>query len=190
MKLGTGRGRLTLVGVFGGCAVMVLAACSSGGGGHRASYPGPSRPASTASGALNVGTASGNAGTYLTGAGGRALYLWMGDHGTASSCSGACANAWPPLTAASAPAVSGSAVASKLGLVKRSDGTEQVTYGGHPLYYFAGDSAAGTTSGEGSDGFGARWWLVSPGGTALTGTSAGTGSSGGAGSSGGGGNGY
>ena len=55
-------------------------------------------------------------------------------------------------------------MASDLGTITRSDGTKQVTYDGHPLYYFAGDSGAGMASGQGSDGFGAKWWLVSPAG--------------------------
>jgi hypothetical protein len=64
--------------------------------------------------------------------------------------------------------VSGSAKASDLGTITRSDGTKQVTYDGHPLYYFAGDSGPGQTSGQGSDGFGAKWWLVAPSGTQIT----------------------
>jgi hypothetical protein len=59
-------------------------------------------------------------------------------------------------------------VASDLGTITRSDGTKQVTYDGHPLYYFAGDSGAGTATGQGSDGFGAKWWLVSPAGADVT----------------------
>ena len=50
----------------------------------------------------------------------------------------------------------------------RSDGTEQVTYKGHPLYYFVADTSAGSTKGQGSDAFGAKWWLVAPSGTAIT----------------------
>jgi hypothetical protein len=62
----------------------------------------------------------------------------------------------------------GDAKASDLGTITRSDGTKQVTYDGHPLYYFSGDSAAGQVNGQGSDGFGAKWWLVSPAGTQIT----------------------
>jgi Secreted repeat of unknown function len=51
----------------------------------------------------------------------------------------------------------------------RSDGSKQATYDGHPLYYFAGDSGPGQTSGQGSDSFGAKWWLVAPTGAAITG---------------------
>ncbi len=64
----------------------------------------------------------------------------------------------------------GSAKASDLGTITRSDGTKQVTYDGHPLYYFVGDSAAGQTNGQGSDNFGAKWWLVAPSGAEITGT--------------------
>ena len=63
---------------------------------------------------------------------------------------------------------SGSAKASDLGTITRSDGTKQVTYNGHPLYYYAGDSGSGTASGQGSDSFGAKWWLVSPSGSDVT----------------------
>ena len=63
---------------------------------------------------------------------------------------------------------SGSASASDLGTITRSDGTKQVTYNGHPLYYYAGDSGAGMASGQGSDSFGAKWWLVSPSGSDVT----------------------
>jgi len=62
----------------------------------------------------------------------------------------------------------GSAKPSDLGTITRSDGTKQVTYDGHPLYYFAGDSGAGTASGQSSDSFGAKWWLVAPNGSDVT----------------------
>ena len=75
-----------------------------------------------------------------------------------------------------------------LGTTNRGGGVHQVTYAGHPLYYFAGDQGAGQTNGEGSTGFGASWWVVSPGGTAITHGSAGSTSSGSSsGGSGGGG---
>jgi hypothetical protein len=66
--------------------------------------------------------------------------------------------------------VSGTAKASDLGTITRSDGTKQVTYDGHALYYFSGDSGAGTATGQGSDGFGAKWWLVAPTGSDVTGS--------------------
>lgn len=126
----------------------------------------PSAPTS-GSGAV-ISTADGADGTYLVGPSGRAVYLWVADTSSASTCSGACAAAWPPVTTDGAPTASGSAVAAELGTTARDDGTEQVTYHGHPLYYYAGDSAAGQTNGQGSGGFGAPWWLVAPAGTAIT----------------------
>jgi predicted lipoprotein with Yx(FWY)xxD motif len=86
-----------------------------------------------------VSATSGSDGTFLTGAGGRALYLWVADAKGTSSCSGVCAKAWPPLTTKSKPVAAGSVKASQLGTIKRSDGTQQVTYDGHALYYFEGD---------------------------------------------------
>jgi hypothetical protein len=85
-----------------------------------------------------------------------------------SACSGACAGAWPPVPASGTVTAGSGVTASDLGTITRSDGTKQVTYDSHPLYYFAGDSAAGQTSGQGSDGFGAKWWLVSPAGAQIT----------------------
>jgi predicted lipoprotein with Yx(FWY)xxD motif len=126
-----------------------------------------------------VGTTKGSEGTFLTGAGGRALYLWVADAKGMSSCSGACAKAWPPLTTKGKPIATGSVKASQLGTIKRSDGSKQVTYDGPPLYYFEGDPKSGTTTGQGSNAFGAKWWLVSTSGSAITsgGAAASTGAS-------------
>ncbi len=132
---------------------------------------GAAASSATSTSAVTIGTQSGTNGTYLTDGSGRALYLFMSDTSTTSTCSGACATAWPPLTATGTPAVSGSASASKLGILTRADGTTQVTYGGHPLYYFAADTAAGQTKGQGKNAFGALWWLVDPAGSAITGAS-------------------
>jgi hypothetical protein len=87
-----------------------------------------------------------------------------------SDCSGACAAAWPPVPATGQLTATGGAKASDLGTITRSDGTKQVTYDGHPLYYFVGDSGPGKTAGQGSDAFGAKWWLVAPSGADITGT--------------------
>ncbi len=114
-----------------------------------------------------VGTAHGSGGTYLT-ASGRALYLWVADGSGHSSCSGACAQAWPPLVTSGHPVATGAVKTAALGMITRSDGHHQVTYDGHPLYFFVGDQHAGTTTGQGSDGFGAKWWLVAPSGTPIT----------------------
>ncbi|MGH3210927.1 MAG: COG4315 family predicted lipoprotein [Trebonia sp.] len=115
-------------------------------------------------------TASSAGSTFLTDGSGRAVYLWAKDTSNMSACTGACAAAWPPVTPTGSVTVSGSAKASDLGTITRSDGTKQVTYDGHPLYYFVGDSGSGMASGQGSDNFGAKWWLVAPSGSDVTGT--------------------
>ena len=158
-------------GVSGAAAVAVLAAaCASGGGGSSSApaSPAASGASGSGSGATVITTATSSAGTFLIDGSGRAVYLWVKDTGDASTCTGACTGAWPPVTAAGPVTASGGASASDLGTITRSDGTKQVTYDGHPLYYYAGDSGSGMASGQGSDSFGAKWWLVSPSGSDLT----------------------
>jgi predicted lipoprotein with Yx(FWY)xxD motif len=130
-----------------------------------------SAPASAASGTTASGTTAsgttlalktetGKAGIWLTNSAGRALYIYTKDKGTTSECYGACATAWPPLTATGKVTISGKFVASKdLGLTTRTGGVKQVTYGGHPLYYFSGDKGPGQTNGEGVEGV---WFLLGP----------------------------
>jgi predicted lipoprotein with Yx(FWY)xxD motif len=136
---------------------------------------------------MMITTASASGSQILTDGAGRAVYLWVKDSGGQSACDGACAGAWPPVTSSGTVTASGGAQSSDLGSITRSDGTKQVTYNGHPLYYFVGDAAPGQAKGQGSDSFGAKWWLVSPSGADVTATvtSFSPGSSGG--SSGGGG---
>ena len=123
---------------------------------------------SAAAAGTSVGIAKDSNGTYLTGATGRALYLWVADANGKSSCNGACAKVWPPLLTKGSPVAATGVNAGDLGTVTRSDGSLQVTYKGHPLYYFVTDTGAGKTTGEGSNSFGAKWWLVAPSGSALT----------------------
>ena len=157
-------------------AALVLAACggsstsSSSGSASTPSY-GAAKPStsntSNSSGAASVSTKTSSLGTFLVDGNGRALYLWDADHGSMSTCSGACAQAWPPVTTTGTPKASGAVKASLLGTTKRADGSREVTYAGHPLYYFAGDTTPGQTTGQGSDGFGSPWWVVSPAGKAI-----------------------
>ena len=100
-------------------------------------------------------------GTIIVDGKSRTLYLFEKDKHGKSACSGACAQNWPPLLTKGKPKASGSAKASKLGTTKRSDGTTQVTYGGHPVYTFVADkNKPGSTKGEGLDAFGAEWYVV------------------------------
>ncbi len=178
---------------------LVVAGCGSSSSSSTAASASPvastassASAATTAAGGMMISTATGTDGTYLVGSSGRALYLWVADVGGKSVCSGACAKAWPPLTTTATPSAGTGVNASDLGTVMRSDGTKQVTYKGHPLYYFVADTSHGQTHGQGSNSFGAKWWLVGPSGAAITAggssaaASSGSSSSGSSSSSGGG----
>ena len=141
---------------------LALAAC----GGAAAGYGGGAAPSSQSEPAT-ISVASSSLGQILVGANGKTLYLFEADTSTQSTCSGACAQAWPPLTTTGAPKAGSAASASLLGTTKRTDGTTQVTYNGHPLYYFVSDTKAGDTTGEGSTAFGAGWDVLSPTGAKI-----------------------
>ncbi len=183
------RHRLTAVAGPAVLAVALIAAgCGSSTATSTASSPAAASgsgsgygSAATASNAAATGTVvkttHGSRGTYLTDGSGRALYLWMADSHGRSHCTGACAQAWPPLITRGKPTAAGGVSGGKLTTVARAGGARQVVYNGHPLYRFAGDTGPGSTAGQGSDGFGARWWLVAPAGAALTAHTAAAGSS-------------
>ena len=148
-------------------SALVLAACGSSGSSSTSSTTTTTAATSSPRPASVVATKTSPLGTFLVDAKGRALYLWDADHGANSACSGPCAQAWPPLTTTTTPKASGAVKASLLGTTKRADGSREVTYDGHPLYYYEGDTMPGQTTGQGSDSFGSPWWVVSPAGTAI-----------------------
>ncbi len=138
------------------------------------------RPASaSAPGAAGSGaalkTATINGVSVVTNARGFTLYSFALDTATASKCTGACAQIWPPVTGATA----GQAVTGKLGTIGLPDGSKQVTYNGHPLYAYTADTAPGQANGNGLNVDGGVWHEVTASGQAAP-----------AGTSGGGGNGY
>jgi predicted lipoprotein with Yx(FWY)xxD motif len=142
-------------------AVLALAGCGGGSSDNSASAtaaPSKSPPATS------VAVRKTDLGRILVDAQGRTLYLFEADKNGKSACSGACAGAWPPLVAAGSATAGTGAAAKLLSTTKRSDGTMQATYGGHPLYLYQGDSAAGQTNGEGSKEFGAEWYVLAPSG--------------------------
>jgi predicted lipoprotein with Yx(FWY)xxD motif len=122
-------------------------------------------------------TRNGASGMYLTDAAGRALYLFEADTKTTSNCAGACATNWPPLISSGMVTAASAVNASAISMITRSEGTRQVTYNGHPLYYFIADKAAGDTNGQGVNAFGGLWLLLTPSGQAITSPSAGSASS-------------
>jgi predicted lipoprotein with Yx(FWY)xxD motif len=114
---------------------------------------GANSTAPTATGtALKTATISGT--TVLTNAKGFTLYSFAPDTPTASRCYGSCAAYWPPATGtlAASPGVPG-----RVGTIKRTDGTEQLTYNGHPLYTYIGDSTPGQAKGNNLNLNGGLW---------------------------------
>ena len=121
------------------------------------------------SAATTVTTHSSKLGKVLASANGHALYMFTHDSAGKSSCYASCASVWRPLSSIGhPPAAKGSGVNSKLlGTSRRKDGKLQVTYNGHPLYSYAGDTSAGQINGEGANHFGGRWYVISTGGNAV-----------------------
>jgi predicted lipoprotein with Yx(FWY)xxD motif len=124
-----------------------------------------------------VAVADSNLGNVLVDAQGRTLYMFGADMGMTSVCSGACALNWPPLLASGTATVGNAAKASLVGESTRSDGKQQVTYNGHPLYRFSGDQKAGDTNGQGVNAFGGSWHALTATGNEVTATAASGGSS-------------
>jgi predicted lipoprotein with Yx(FWY)xxD motif len=109
---------------------------------------------------LVLKTAQGEAGIWITDSAGRTLYLNTKDKGTTPGCYEACAKEFPALTTTKSVVVTGKyTVQKEVGTTTRTDGTKQVTYGGHPLYYYKGDTAPGQIKGQGKDG---SWFLIGP----------------------------
>ena len=177
--------RNQLVSVIGAVGIGLVASACSSGSSTTTSSPATSSPASSsaaaapaasqasssaaagqASGAATVSLASmsGIPGKALVGSNGRTLYLFQGDKNGTSACSGACAAAWPPDIVAGTPQAGSGVSQSLLGTITRADGTMQLTYNGHPLYYFTADTAGGTAHGQAVKAFGAEWYVVNASG--------------------------
>jgi predicted lipoprotein with Yx(FWY)xxD motif len=102
----------------------------------------------------------GKLGKVLVNGHGQTLYLFEKDKHGKSACSGECASQWPPAFTTGKPKAGSGVNASLLGTTKRKGGKTQVTYNGHPLYAYFGDSKAGQANGEGSKAFGAEWYVL------------------------------
>ena len=156
-------------------AAAVLAACSSSGTSSTSSgSTSTSSPASATAGSLKTTTIGGA--TVLTNSKGFTLYSFAPDTSTKSNCNGTCAQNWPPVQG---PATA-SGVKGTFGTIKRSDGSTQATFDGHPLYTFVGDTAPGQAKGNGLNALGGLWHEITTSGTAPAGSS--TSGSGGGGS--------
>jgi predicted lipoprotein with Yx(FWY)xxD motif len=146
-------------------AALAIAGC--GGDDDQATAASPPKTAGGAPATIGVAKAA-SLGSILVDSQGRTVYLFAKDTGSTSTCSGQCAVDWPPVTATGKPKVGSGVTARKVGTTSRSDGKTQVTYNGHPLYLFTGDSGAGDTNGQGISAFGARWYVLSPAGNQVT----------------------
>ena len=120
-------------------------------------------PAAMARAGASSGTVAVHSSSYgrvLFDGRGFALYTFSHDPRGRSSCSGACAKAWPPFLVERAPSAGPGARASLLGSVRRADGTIQGTYAGRPLYYYVGDTKAGQILCQNVSEFGGRWLVL------------------------------
>jgi predicted lipoprotein with Yx(FWY)xxD motif len=146
-------------------AAAVLAACSSSATSSTSGGGSSSSPAAATAGSLKTATIGGA--TVLTSASGFTLYSFAPDTSTKSNCNGTCAQNWPPVKG---PATA-SGVTGTFGTIKRSDGSVQATFDGHPLYTFVGDTAPGQNKGNGLNVAGGLWHEITTSGTAPAGSS-------------------
>jgi predicted lipoprotein with Yx(FWY)xxD motif len=152
---------LYVAGGAGLSALAVVLGLTVSHAGPKASAVGTS-PASTV-----VETRDTALGQILVDTQGRTLYLFAQDTGPSSTCEGSCASYWPPVPVSGVPHAAGGAAAVSIGVITGSGGSRQLSYAGHPLYHFVGDSKAGQTRGQGLDQFGAKWFVLNAAGAAV-----------------------
>jgi predicted lipoprotein with Yx(FWY)xxD motif len=158
--------KITLLIAAAGSLVAALVAAGTGASATKDSgYPpgyGSYSSVPLAATSATVGVTKSRLGRILVDGRGRTLYLFEKDKGMASTCYGSCASIWPPLTTAAKPHAVRGALGARLGTTKRTDGKLEVTYNGHPLYRYAGDTKPGDTKGQDLNQFGGGWYVLSP----------------------------
>jgi len=102
-------------------------------------------------------------GTMLFDEGNQAIYIWEVERSATPQCYGDCARAWPPVLTDGEPVAAGQVQAGLLGTSPRDDGTTQVTYNGHPLYYYV-DEGPGEVRCHNVATHGGLWWVIQPDG--------------------------
>jgi predicted lipoprotein with Yx(FWY)xxD motif len=158
---------LSLLLAFAAIALVALVVAGCGGGDNQATAS--SGGSNAAGGSSTIGLSKiGGLGRVLVDSLGRTVYLFEKDTGPKSTCFGACATEWPPVTTSGKASAGSGVTASMLGTTKRSDGKTQVTYNGHPLYLFEADQKQGDATGQNVDAFGAKWYVLSPAGDKVT----------------------
>jgi predicted lipoprotein with Yx(FWY)xxD motif len=131
--------------------------------------PAPVYPTPKVASGTKIDVGNTRFGQILVDAKGRTLYLFVADTGIKSTCnSSACVQYWPPVLTTGAPQAGAGVRASLLGTTARLDGRTEVTYAGHPLYYFVSDKKVGDVTGQGINGFGGPWYVVSPSGKRIS----------------------
>jgi predicted lipoprotein with Yx(FWY)xxD motif len=168
----------------------LMAACGSAGAGSTptagavatqspaspaATAPAASGPAASAPGASEAAEAyevelgdKASLGKFLTGEDGKTLYMFTPDADGKSACNTGCVDSWPPFTLDDGETVKGGdGVTGAFATITRDDGGKQVTYAGHPLYYFSGDQAKGDTNGQGLNG---KWYVLGADGNPIKGS--------------------
>ena len=151
-----------------GLAGLTLVAAGCGGSGYHAGNPPSTTSTAVAPNATatTLDLANSKLGPILADGQGRSLYLFEADMGATSTCTSAgCVAEWPPLIASGTTRVGPGLAANQLGTTTRTDGRQQITYSGHPLYYFAGDTQPGSTAGQGLNDNGGLWYVVRTDGT-------------------------
>jgi predicted lipoprotein with Yx(FWY)xxD motif len=116
---------------------------------------------------LAITTAASEFGSMLFDRNGQAIYLFDKETKLRPQCYGACANAWPPVLTLGHPRAAGAVRETLLGTTERTDGSSQVTYAGHPLYYYAHEDPHQVLCHNVTE-FGGRWLVVTPDGTPAT----------------------
>ena len=147
---------------------IVIAGCGGGGSSSSSSGAagGEAKPTSSGGGGTISATEVSGLGSVLVDSEGVTVYEFTPDEGMTSVCYGECEAAWPPVVASGKVTAGEGAMSADLGTTKRKDGTEQVTYKGHPLYTFVGDKAPGEANGQEAEG---TWFALDQGGTAVKG---------------------
>jgi predicted lipoprotein with Yx(FWY)xxD motif len=164
----TGRRSIYLGSALALPAIAVaIAGCGGSSSNANANPSGTTAKPSSSASAATVNVRSTSLGKILVDSQGRTLYLFKKDTGPKSTCSGACASTWPPFRTSGTPKAGSGVTALLLGTTARSDGNDEVTYNGHPLYYYVGDQKAGDTSGQDLNQFGAAWYVLSPAGNQI-----------------------
>ena len=163
--------------IVGLTSAVALGGCGGSAAAPKPLTAAPARPAASSAVAVHarprparvvLRTIASRYGRVLVDGRGHALYLFTHDTGSRSTCSGACARAWPPYLVSGRGLGAVGARSSLIGVTRRRDGAHQLTYAGHPLYYYVGDRLPGQILCQDVEEYGGHWWVVSPAGGAVT----------------------